>query len=648
MRTGKHHHLKHAFMFPRTSVKVGNLSRATAKHQQVISHIHSQLHLFALLVTPHIRSGRRSFQRLQKGLRRALSPLVPLAVFVAGAVPRASRRGCGARCRRWCRWLSSWQAKYPEPPEGAAARVVAAGAAGCLPRGRRSTQSLTEGAAARVVAAGAACCPPRGRRSTQSLMHRRGCGARCRRWCRLLSSSRQAQYPEPPEGAAARVVAAGAACCLPRGRRSTRSLQKGLRRALSPLVPLAVLVAGAVPRAPRRGCGARCRRWCRWLSSWQAQYPEPPEGAAARTVAAGAAGCPRGRRSTQSLQKGLRRALSRCRLLSSAWQAQYPEPHRRGCGARCRRWCRLLSCSWQAQYPEPPEGAAARVVAAGAACCPHGRRGTQSLQKGLRRALSPLVLLAVLMAGAVPRASRRGCGARCRRWLSSWLAQYPEPHRRGCGARCRRWCRLLSSWQAQYPEPPEGAAARVVAAGAACCLPRRGSTQSLQKGLWRALSPLVPLAVFLVAGAVPRASRRGCGARCRRWCRLLSSWQAQYPEPPWGLRRALPLVPLAVLGAAGCLPRGRRSIQSLQKGLRRALSPLVPLAAFRVAGAVSRVSRRGCGARCRRWCRLLSSWQAQYPEPPQRAAARVVAAGAAGCPPRGRRSTHCDCALLPL
>ena len=34
---GKHHHLKHAFMFPRTSVKVGNLSRATratAKHQQ--------------------------------------------------------------------------------------------------------------------------------------------------------------------------------------------------------------------------------------------------------------------------------------------------------------------------------------------------------------------------------------------------------------------------------------------------------------------------------------------------------------------------------------------------------------------------------------------------------------------------------------
>ena len=508
--------------------------------------------------------GRRSTQSLQKGLRRALSPLVPLAVFlVAGAVPRASRRGCGARCRRWCRLLSLWQAQYPEPPEGAAARVVAAGAACCL-RGRRSTQSLQKGL-------------------------------------------RRALSPLVPAG-------------CPRGRRSTQSLQKGLRRALSPLVPLAVLVAGAVPRASKRGCGARCRRWCRWLSAWQAQYPEPPEGAAARVVAAGAAGCPRGRRSTQSLQKG-----------------------------------------W----------AAARVVAAGAAGCPRGRRSTQSLQKGLRRALSPLVPLAVLVAGAVPRASRRGCGARCRRWcrwLSSWQAQYPEPpegglrralsplvplavfvagavpraSRRGCGARCRRWCRWLSSWQAQYPEPPEGAAARVVAAGAAGCPRGRRSTQSLQKGLRRALSPLVPLAV-LVAGAVPRASRRGCGARCRRWCRLLSSsWQAQYPEPPEGAAARV-----VAAGAAGC-PRGRRSTQSLQKGLRRTLSPLVPLAVL-VAGAVPRASRRGCGARCRRWCRWLSSaWQAQYPEPPEGAVARVVAAGAAGCLPRGRRSIQSLQKGLPL
>ena len=202
---------------------------------------------------------------------------------MAGAVSRDCRRGCGARCRRWCRRLpSAWQAQYPEPPEGPAARVVAAGAAGCLPRGRRSIQSLQKGLRRAlspllplaVLVAGAV-----------ARASRRACGARCRRWCRWLPAAWQAQYPEPPEGAAARVVAAGAAGCLPRGRRSIQSLWKGLRRALSPLVPLAVFVAGAVPRASRRGCGARCGRWCRWLpSAWQAQYPEPPEGVAARVV----------------------------------------------------------------------------------------------------------------------------------------------------------------------------------------------------------------------------------------------------------------------------------------------------------------------------------------------------------------------------
>ena len=274
----------------------------------------------------------------------------------------------------------------------------------------------------------------------------------------------------------------------------------------------------------------------------------------------------------------------KCRWLSS-WQAQYPEPPRTGCGAGCRRWCRCLPSAWQAQYPEPPEGPAARVVAAGAAGCRRGRRSTQSLQKGLRRALSPLVPLPAFVAGAVPRASRRGCGAGCRRWcrcLPAGQAQYPEPPE-GAAARvvaagaaaCLRGRRSTQSL-------PEGAAARVVAAGAAGCLRGRRSTQSVQKGLRRALSPLVTLAVF-VAGAVPRASRRGCGARCRRWCRCLpSAWQAQYPEPP----------------------------------------------------------RRDCGAGCRRWCRCLpSAWQAQYPEPPEGPAARVVAAGAAGCP-RGRRSTR--------
>ena len=54
----------------------------------LISHVHSQLHLFALLVTPHIRSGRRSLQRLQKGLRRALSPLGAPASRIVSAAGR--------------------------------------------------------------------------------------------------------------------------------------------------------------------------------------------------------------------------------------------------------------------------------------------------------------------------------------------------------------------------------------------------------------------------------------------------------------------------------------------------------------------------------------------------------------------------------
>ena len=112
--------------------------------------------------------------------------------------------------------------------------------------GRRSTQSLSEGTAARVVAAG---CLPRGRRSTQSLQ-------------KGLRPGLSLLVP------LAVFLVAGAA---------PRASQKGLRPALSLLVPLAVfLVAGAVPRAsqkglrpepPRRGCGARCRRWYRWLST---------------------------------------------------------------------------------------------------------------------------------------------------------------------------------------------------------------------------------------------------------------------------------------------------------------------------------------------------------------------------------------------
>ena len=116
----------------------------------------------------------------------------------------------------------------------------------------------------------------------------------------------QAQYTEPPEGAVARIVAAVAAARF--------------------------CVAGAVRRASWRSCGADSRR--RGRGSLLAQYAELPEGAAARIVAAVAAArfcvagavrraswrsCGadsrrrgrgsllRGRRSTQSLLKEVRR-----------------------------------------------------------------------------------------------------------------------------------------------------------------------------------------------------------------------------------------------------------------------------------------------------------------------------------------------------
>ena len=103
----------------------------------------------------------------------------------------------------------------------------------------------------------------------------------------------------------------------------------------------------AAPRAFRRACGARCRRWAPRCRRW-----------------APLALCS-GRRSSQSLQKGLRRALSPLGPPHSLQrQAQYPEPPERGFCARCRRWAPSLS-----------------AVA--------GAVSTQSLQKGLRRALSP-------------------------------------------------------------------------------------------------------------------------------------------------------------------------------------------------------------------------------------------------------------------
>ena len=221
--------------------------------------------------------------------------------------------------------------------------------------------------------------------------------------------------------------------------------------------------------------------------------------------------------------------------------------------------------------------------------------------------------------------------------------------------------RLAVVWQVQYQR-------------ASGCVSRgRRSTQSLLEELRRAWPPLGRgclsrgrcsthsfLAAFRVAGAVHRASWTSCGARGRRWAAAAFLVAGALLEE---LRRAWP--PLG----RGCLSRGRRSTQSFLAALRvagavhraswRSCAAAGAAAAFRVAGAVHRASWTSCGGclwRGRRstqslldelrraWPplgpRLPLAWQAQYTEPPGRAAARVAAAGAAGAFGVGRRSTQ--------
>ena len=232
---------------------------------------------------------------------------------------------------------------------------------------------------------------------------------RGRRWA-AAGFTWQAQYKELPG-------------CLSRGRHSTQSLLKELRRAWAPL-------GAAGPRLASRG-----RR--------STELP----------------GClSRGRRSTQSLLKELRRAWAR---LGRGWL------HVAG-AVQGASW---LPFAWQAQYTEPSEGAAAREGAAGPRLASRGRRSTESF------------LAAFRVAGAVHRASWRSCGA---------------------GAAGPR---LAFVWQAQYTEPPEGVAARVGAGGLRLASRGRRSIQSLLKGAVERASWL------LRAGAVHRASWRSCGVR---------------------------------------------------------------------------------------------------------------------------------------
>ena len=377
----------------------------------------------------------------------------------------------------------------------------------------------------------------------------------------------------------------------------------------------------------------------RLLSAWQAQYTEPSEGVVARIVAGWAAaslcvagavhrafwrscgadcrrlgrGSPlRGRRSTQRLLKELGRGLSPAgpRLLC-AWQAQYSEPPEAAAPAGPR-----LSFAWQAQYTEASEGAGARIVAGWAAA-------------------------SLCVAGAILRASWSSCGADCRRLgrgfslrgrrstqkllkeLGRGLCGFSLRGRRSTQSLLKELRRGLSpagprlsfAWQAQYTEPPEGggAGADCRRLGRAFSLRGRRSTQRLLKELRRGLSPAGPRLSFAWQAQYtepPKELRRGLSPAGPR---LLSAWQAQYTEPSEGVvARIVAGWAAASLCVAGAVHRafwrssplrGRRSTQSLLKELGRGLSPAGP--------------------------RLLSAWQAQYTEPSEGAAARIVAGWAA-------------------
>ena len=294
----------------------------------------------------------------------------------------------------------------------------------------------------------------------------------------------QAQYTEPPGGVAARVVARWAAAgfawqaqsrelpgCLSRGRRSTQSLLEELRRTWAPLGRGWLRVAGAVQRVS-------------WLPfAWQAQYTEPPGGAAARVGAAGPRLASRGRRSTQSLLKKVAaRVVARWAAAGFAWQAQYRE------------------------FP---------------GCLSLGRRSTQSLLEELRPAWAPL-----------------GRG-----WLR--VAQYTQPPGGAAAPTCG-WLRVAGAvqraswlpfaWQAQYTEPPGGAAARVGAAGPRLASRGRRSTESFLAHAWQAHYTEPPGgAAARVGAAGPRLASRG---RRSTESFLAQAWQAQYTEPPGGAAAA--------------------------------------------------------------------------------------------------------------
>ena len=143
---------------------------------------------------PALRSGRRRVQRLQKGLRRALSA-------VSGAVFRDCRRASGARGRRW----GPGSLRSVQRLQKGLRRAWSLLGVRLSPQCRRRVQRLQKG----QKGLRRAWSPLEARLSGAVFRDcRRGCGARGRRW---------------GPGSLRSV------------RRSVQRLQKGLRRAWSPL-----------------------------------------------------------------------------------------------------------------------------------------------------------------------------------------------------------------------------------------------------------------------------------------------------------------------------------------------------------------------------------------------------------------------------
>ena len=456
----------------------------------------------------------RSVQRLQKGLRRAWSPLGRLSPQCpeTAAGPAAQKAAVSRACRR---------AAVSRDYRGPAARVVAAGPAlsavsrdcrrACGAEGR-SVQRLQRACSVQRLQKGLRrAWSPLGRLSPQ-------CPEALRRaWSPLGRLS--PQCPETAEGPAARVVAAGPALsAVSRDCRRACSVQRLQKRVVA-----AGPALSAVSRDCRRACGARGRRWAGSLRSVQRlqqglqrrrpQCPETAEGPQCPETTEGLrrARSPLGRLSPQcpDTAEGPRRRRPQCP--ETAEGPAVSRDCRRACGARGRRWAgslhsvqRLQKGLRRAWSPLGRLSPQCRETAEGPAARAGSLRSVQRLQKGLRRAWSPLGRLSpqcpetaagpAAQKAAVSRDCRRACGARGRRWAGSLRSV--QSCRRACGADRRSVQRLqkglrrvwspLGRLSPQCPETAEGSAARVVAAGPAL-------------------------------SAVSRDCRRACGARGRRW-----------------------------------------------------------------------------------------------------------------------------------